>query len=292
MITRSQARNLRRRKAVQERDSFDSDEHADASFPISIVEKYTSSGAYGDLTDSSAPQLRRSGSSTAEFSLSDDNDGSSTTEDREEFEDEHTDDLRHSQEESHKSLSEEEPNFSTIFQHPLIPGFISHQVKGIIHDFCDNGLPWDGYQCRSLRAGGSGCLFALPCLFASHPLEQLAWLIQGFLSVWADYFHIHHASVAHGIDRIFANTLVVAMVWRAGRRLQWWTPALVVIPLAFFAGAHRAKKHENLEAWHWFHLGWHISASSLCCIIIHLMETCGPETHSFWSVMCSHESTS
>jgi hypothetical protein len=282
MITRSQARLLSQEKERGGWTNLNCATNADGE------EKFTND--YSSPSDDEVdprPHLRRAGSSTGtdDYYFSDENEG----------------ELESSSGSSDDPILKETDNFSSsddssialiLLDHPFIPGFISHQIKGIVHDFCDNGLPWDGYQCRSLRAGGSGCLFALPWLFASSPWEQFAWLIQGFLSVWADYFHIHHASIAHGMDRIFANALVVSMVCRAIRHLhlKWWIPCLVALPLAFFAGAHRAKKNEDLEAWHWWHLGWHISASSLCCIVIHLMETCGPDemdSSSLWgSAMC------
>jgi hypothetical protein len=94
---------------------------------------------------------------------------------------------------------------------------LSLQLKGITKDFRNNGLAWKGSQCRSLIAGGSGILYALPALVCSnnHPLECVIWIVQAVLSVLADYFHVHHDSLWHGVDRIFATFNLIATILRA-----------------------------------------------------------------------------
>ena len=79
-------------------------------------------------------------------------------------------------------------------------------VDSMVHDFNASGIPWKGMQCRNLWAGGTGVLYALPALVCPTWPERAMWCVQAFLSVWADYFHIHHDSIAHGLDRWYART--------------------------------------------------------------------------------------
>jgi hypothetical protein len=160
----------------------------------------------------------------------------------------------------------------------ILESFIPHalfvQFNGMFHDCCDSTLPWKGYQCRSLRAGGSGCLYALPALATSNRWEQAIWITQAILSVWADYFNIHHSSVAHGVDRVYAFTNLVQIVVRAGMILPPWMPLVVILPISCFIGAGRVKKTLNLEAWHWWHFGWHLTGGMCAMLTVYLMYHC------------------
>jgi hypothetical protein len=160
----------------------------------------------------------------------------------------------------------------------ILESFIPHaalvQFNGIFLNFCDSTLPWKGHQCRSLRAGGSGCLYALPALATSNRWEQAIWITQAILSVWADYFNAHHSSFAHGVDRVYAFTNLVQIVVRGGTILPPWIPLIVVLPMSCFMGAGRAKKTLDLEAWHWWHFGWHLTGGICAMLAVYLMHHC------------------
>ena len=80
------------------------------------------------------------------------------------------------------------------------------QFEAVFMNFYWNGLPWDGYQCRSAKAGLTGVFFALPMLFCQqNRYEQAWWILQAITSVLADYFYIHTLSAWHGVDRIVAQ---------------------------------------------------------------------------------------
>ena len=110
------------------------------------------------------------------------------------------------------------------YRHPIAT-LTRRLSEGVIHtariqwhcitqDLTQNALPWHNPcpQCRSLLAGGSGCLYALPLLVCPSNSEKMLWVLQAVFSVWADYFQIHTNSVAHGLDRVFATLMTVRMV--------------------------------------------------------------------------------
>ena len=84
----------------------------------------------------------------------------------------------------------------------------------LTQDFTHPGLPWEppAPECRSILAGGSGCLYALPMLVCPSYGEKMLWVLQAFFSVWADYFNIHRRSVSHGLDRLMATSMALRMV--------------------------------------------------------------------------------
>ena len=168
---------------------------------------------------------------------------------------------------------EDSPEKSSILK-SFIPHAALVQFNGMFHDCCNSTLPWKGYQCRSIRAGGSGCLYALPALATSNRWEQAIWITQAILSVWADYFNIHHSSFAHGADRIYAFTNLVQIVVRGGTILPPWVPLIVILPISCFMGAGRAKKTLDLEAWHWWHFGWHLTGGICAMLAVYLIDHC------------------
>jgi hypothetical protein len=156
----------------------------------------------------------------------------------------------------------------------FIPHAVTIQFNGIFRNHCDSTLPWKGYRCRSLRAGGSGCLYALPALATSNRWEQALWITQAILSVWADYFNIHHSSFAHGVDRVYAFANLAQIIVRGGTILPPWMPLIAILPISCFMGAGRAKKTLNLEAWHWWHFGWHLTGGICAMLTVYLMYHC------------------
>jgi hypothetical protein len=169
---------------------------------------------------------------------------------------------------------------------------ISLPLSNLSQEFCNNGLPWEGNDCRSLLAGGSGCLYALPALFANVSFfEQMIWIVQACLSVWADYFHVHHSSIAHGLDRIMATCLFVTTVVRAATKLNVWRVLLLgLLPTAFFVAASFAKKNRNLAAWHWSHFGWHLSGGLVSMLVVGLIYDCPQVDSSLLVLLCRPES--
>jgi hypothetical protein len=184
---------------------------------------------------------------------------------------------------------------------------INFQLQGMTEDFSKSGLPWSGQQCQSFVAGGTGILYCLPSvsiavvaaactcagndvhvLSSSFPLtlrrmEQAAWILQAFLSVMADYVHIHHDSVFHGLDRYYASFNTVAMLIRAAFHLPGVTMLVLGCPpIACFLLANRAKtmataagggdSNHYLQQWHWCHGGWHVTGSIAVTLAVYWMH--------------------
>ena len=161
-------------------------------------------------------------------------------------------------------------------------GPIQTQVTGLVTNFTWNGLPWEGEQCRSVKAGLSGIFFALTALFCpDDPWEQAWWIFQAFTSIMADYFYIHTRSVWHGIDRIMAQTSLIYLVVR-GMYYVHPLRALAMPGLAVgtFILANRAKNREDIQQWHWCHLAWHIVGPTMTCLGMYLSKTCPPNESS------------
>eukprot|EP00538_Stauroneis_constricta_P000991 CAMPEP_0119565920 /NCGR_PEP_ID=MMETSP1352-20130426/31530_1 /TAXON_ID=265584 /ORGANISM="Stauroneis constricta, Strain CCMP1120" /LENGTH=310 /DNA_ID=CAMNT_0007614941 /DNA_START=107 /DNA_END=1039 /DNA_ORIENTATION=+ len=142
----------------------------------------------------------------------------------------------------------------------------------------DNGLPWKGAQCQSLRAGGSGVLYILPVFVCeNNRIEQMAWIIQGILSVSADYVFAGQRSVVHGVDRIFAVSMLIIITARASVHLQPWSVIAAVPPCLCFLAANDAKNRKDLESWKWCHFGWHLTGGLLAMMIVYCMYKCPHE---------------
>jgi len=155
-------------------------------------------------------------------------------------------------------------------------------VMGIVKDFSNSGLPWETKEeCQSAMAGLSGVLFVLPGLLVLHDLpsciEQRIWIITACLSVWADYSNAHRRSIAHGIDRCWATSMVLSTAWRGGKFLAWWTPALVLPCLACYIFASHAKQRLDLRMWHYWHFGWHLASVTISCLGVYLTYHCDKE---------------
>jgi hypothetical protein len=181
------------------------------------------------------------------------------------------------------SMAKKEPLF---LQHVINTIYL--QFKGVTQDFQKNGMPWEGPECCSLMAGCSGILYALPALVCPNQVERAVWILQACLSVLADYFHIHHDSIWHGIDRYFAIFNSIFIVYRACDRLNWPVILLAIPPVGCYVTANRAKNQLDLSAWHWFHFGWHITGGVLATLVIHLLYSC-PDTDSLLMALCQAE---
>ena len=149
--------------------------------------------------------------------------------------------------------------------------FLERLFYSMTVDFQSSGLPWSGQQCKSLRAGGSSILCVIPMLVEVSPIAKCWWILQGFLALQADYFHVHHPSAWHGMDKIAAVMTFVGMSYRVYIGLDWkiYIP-LVIIPSFFFWRASRAKDNLDLEGWKWCHLGWHVFGPCNSAIAIYL----------------------
>jgi hypothetical protein len=162
------------------------------------------------------------------------------------------------------------------------------QLRGLTSDFQKSGLPWEGYQCRSLMAGGSGVLYALPCFIpAISFVDGSLWILQAILSVLADYLHIHHCSVWHGIDRYFATCNVVGTFYLAAGTLNPCAYVLISpMPIGCYVFANRAKKQLDLPGWHRWHFAWHVTSSLVVLLVNYLSRHC-PEVDSTLIPLCS-----
>lgn len=157
----------------------------------------------------------------------------------------------------------------------LVSKMIKTQILGLTRDFRTNGLPWSGHECRSIIAGGSGVLYCLPALFCKdNNIEQYRWITQALLSIMADYVYIDRNSWIHGIDRIFATTNTIAVIFRAVSQLQIIIVVLSIIPISAFILANRSKKQLNLQWWKYYHFIWHLAGSLSVTFVVYLLYNC------------------
>ena len=164
----------------------------------------------------------------------------------------------------------------------------SMQIHGMLSDFRKSNMPWEGPQCRSILAGGSGVLLALPAVVCPNPLEQLVWIVQGVLSFMADYIHIHHDSIWHGIDRYSALSNFIYLGFRSYHRLHWSVLLWSTPCVGCFFGANSAKSNLDLMAWHRWHCAWHISGAILAAMTIHLLYACPTPASLGLDIFCQH----
>ena len=144
-----------------------------------------------------------------------------------------------------------------------------------IQNFTSSGLPWTGGQCRSLRAGASGILLALCALVVDTVFERALWIIQGVLSVTADYACICGDSYMHGVDRVFSICNVLRMMSITVTTLRAWVGMLTIpLPCLCFVLASMAKKKNNIERWKWCHFAWHLSSLISCFVVCWLVTQC------------------
>ena len=145
----------------------------------------------------------------------------------------------------------------------------------VFKDARNSGLPWDGMQCRSLIAGGTGVLYALPALACPTPAEKSLWFVQATCSVVADYFMIHTKSYWHGVDRIVATLMTFRAIFLVAMALRPWIVVVAAVPLSWFFAGARAKKTHDLEDWKRCHCGWHISGSLIVLVTSAFIDHCG-----------------
>uniref|UniRef100_A0A7S2SMK2 Uncharacterized protein n=1 Tax=Rhizochromulina marina TaxID=1034831 RepID=A0A7S2SMK2_9STRA len=148
------------------------------------------------------------------------------------------------------------------------------QGQCLFRDFRSSNLPWRGKQCQSWVAGGSGLLFLLPVAVCPERWEQGIWLLQATLSFLADFVHIHHDSVFHGLDRVFATGMVVRLIYIACTRSHPAMALLAVPPLLCIVVGTSAKNRLDLETWKIWHGLWHLSASLLATLVMHTIHSC------------------
>jgi hypothetical protein len=164
------------------------------------------------------------------------------------------------------------------------------QLECLFTNFNWNGLPWEGIQCRSAKAGLSGVFFAVPILVVqNNRYEQVWWLLQATTSVLADYTYIHTRSTWHGIDRVVAQISVLGLAIRGLFYIQWWAIAmLVTFPVSCFVLAAKAKVECDLQRWHWMHFLWHIMAPLACTLGVYLAYACPQDAvqHEFLKSTC------
>ncbi len=173
------------------------------------------------------------------------------------------------------------PNPATSFLQNIYQT-MAEQALGLTKEFKQNGLPWSGEQCRSIMAGGSGVLFCIPALFCKdNRIEQSLWITQAILSILADYVYIDQDSWFHGIDRIFATSNVVAVIFRAAFQLQAIILITGIIPIGSFILANRSKQRLNVQEWKYYHFLWHLTSSLTAAFVVYLLYNCSDYTQSF-----------
>lgn len=219
------------------------------------------------------PELRRAGSSTVSFAPT------VVSSSDEEFFD---DDELFMEESSAASASDKSGN--ALYRMVVI------QLECLFTNFYWNGLPWEGMQCRSAKAGLSGVFFALPALLVPHmhPYEQAWWFLQATTSVLADYTYVHTRSAWHGIDRVVAQLSLLGMISRAIFHVQLWAVSILVgTAVACFAAATKAKDENNIQKWHWMHFLWHINAPVSTVIGVYLSHACPAQNvHELFQLAC------
>lgn len=248
--------------------------------PVSTP-RVTSSYSSSIITASHPPQLRRAGSSTYSSFVSlvslQENNGSDS-DDGSFLPKEQLDSLQYQLEMTDFS-SIASPSTASLATKSVIFHTLWHQLQGMAgNDFCQSGLPWSGTEqccCRSVWAGGSGILYALPALTSTiNPLEQCRWILQAVLSVLADYVHINDTSFVHGLDRWYATYNTVRMLWQCAQYLHPCMLLLAIVPISCFVLANGAKKSKELRQWQWYHGGWHVTGSVAVAFAVFATHQC------------------
>ena len=72
----------------------------------------------------------------------------------------------------------------TVWHTQFVSGCAHLQVHAetLVVDFTSAGIPWEGLQCRSIMAGGSGIMYALPALVCPSWTEKVS--PTGVLGCW------------------------------------------------------------------------------------------------------------
>jgi hypothetical protein len=136
-----------------------------------------------------------------------------------------------------------------------------------IKHFSDPHMPWKGNICRSYASGLSGVAYALPAFVCPRgSWEPLLWCTQVFLSFMADYVHIGHHSVWHGVDRVYATALLVRSLVLGMLHLEPWFLLLTVPPLYCFVEGRNAKLLPTPDGWKFWHGLWHLSGGLLLMV--------------------------
>lgn len=148
-----------------------------------------------------------------------------------------------------------------------------HTHCATLKAFRSNGMPWPGRTCTSKMAGLSGIAYALPALVSRTYFEQALWVLSAFLSIMADYVHIHEDSVYHGLDRVFASFQLLRCLLLGAVHLEPWTTlALAIVPMGCFIKGRDAKQFPEPSAWIFWHTLWHLSGGLLLFYGTHMMH--------------------
>ena len=183
-------------------------------------------------------------------------------------------------------------------------------------------------SCRSFWSGGTGILFSiLPNIvllrrklyYSSNHLQLnesstdpsmeiqllvVCWLIQGILSVLADYVYIDVNHMMHGIDRIWSMCMYCYMIYQSYYTMSLPTLFLLnAIAGSAYIVANSAKKVEvgvtlfsttatnddgtmiavattnnHIQRWMYYHGIWHIVGSTVSMIVMYLVYDYCPST--------------
>ena len=88
---------------------------------------------------------------------------------------------------------------------------------------------------------------------------------QAYLSIMADYVHIHHDSIYHGLDRVYA-TFVMLRCLMICASMEPRLLCLCAVPLFCFVKGRDAKMMPEPTAWKFWHACWHVSGGLLVCL--------------------------
>jgi len=183
-----------------------------------------------------------------------------------------------------------ENGFSSLIESPwalcnnktLCDVIITTYINGF-QNFQSNNMPWEGVEnCRSIMAGCSGILYALPAFVCprSAVFEKSIWISQAICSIMADYVHIHENSCWHGVDRILAASNFIYLLYRGIGKFHWfWVLVWSLLPASCFIGGTIAKDNGNVQAWHYYICGWHVTGGLIVTLVVYLLHNC-PTTDS------------
>lgn len=134
-----------------------------------------------------------------------------------------------------------------------------------IRNFRSPNMPWSGDQCKSVASGLSGMAYALPALVCPYDSwEPLLWLVTATLSCMADYIHIGHDSIFHGIDRCHATLVLLRCLLLGAVHLEPLTAiVLTAVPIFCFVKGRDAKLLPTPSSWMFWHCWWHITGGLL-----------------------------
>mmetsp|Transcript_22741 Transcript_22741/g.39655 ORF Transcript_22741/g.39655 Transcript_22741/m.39655 type:complete len:212 (+) Transcript_22741:171-806(+) len=148
--------------------------------------------------------------------------------------------------------------------------FAMNQCSLIFEDFSATSLP---FTDRSLMVGISCFAFLMPIL-TDHPQNAFIWIFQALISFASDYVYAGRPSITHGIDRVYASTMVlyilILSLYTLPLHLLVLVPVLFYVPTIMIVKSKAAAKDKQQIAYEFYHTLWHYLAAPVGTWVVHM----------------------